>query len=162
MGEVNISPGFLSQPLCLWVEIMAMWVWDIRHLPGISACPSHIHSVCSAHPYSAFAAVWQAQDIHVRCIFFFFFAGNPVRILQSGNNKICMIHQCSPNALAFAALQLTSCSLSILARNSLRHGVCPWVLNIWRMLWRAQLVCMSWSSHGSMKLAGLSEEGKVI
>lgn len=75
-----------------------------------------------------------AQPIHIEhflqpdkprifmcCIIFF--PGNPMRILQSGNNKIYMIHQCSLNELAFAALHLTSCSSSILAGNSLGQSV---------------------------------------
>lgn len=111
-------------------------------------CEFGMADVCLGFQPAPGTSVLCTQPIHIAhlqqsdkprilmcCIFFS--PGNPVRILQSGNNKICMIHQCSLNALAFAALHLTSCSLSMLARNSFGHGACPWVLNIWRMFWKA-------------------------
>lgn len=117
-------------------------------------------SVCSAHPYSTFAALRQAQDIHV-VHFFPCFPGNPLRILQSGNNKICIMHQCSLNALAFAALCLTSCSLSCLetpwamecAPESLIFEECSRMPSSW--------VCLG-PHTAPFKLTGLSEERKVI
>lgn len=124
MGEVNISPGFTEPALVslsgdhgyasLGRQTFA-WDFSLPQAHLFHVLSPSIQRICrslTSPGYSCGA-------------FLFFSPGNPVRILQSGNNKICMIHQCSLNVLAFAALHLTSCSLSVLARNSLGHGACP-------------------------------------
>lgn len=101
-GESSCLP-MLSQSLCLWVQIVAVWVWDISHLPGISSCPKHfvscVHSPSLWHICSSLTSPGYSSAAY-------FLPGNPVRILQSGNNKICMKHQCSVNILDFDALHL--------------------------------------------------------
>lgn len=152
VGEVNISPGFPRQPLCLWVEIKALFGMSDTCL-GFQPAPA-TDVLCAQPIHTEHFQQPDKPGISMCCIIFF--PGNPMRILQSGNNKIYMIHQCSLNKLAFAALHLTSCSSSALAgaasvMPSLGHGVCSWVCNVWRMLWNSQFMGNFWLPPGPIK-----------